>query len=298
MGRLSYNVNFWFNYLAKTFDANLPNSEQIELSAKEVNYYCKINNPFILNSGFQVKDINLLKSSGYSYDLYRILYPFRNTIRFNYIFGDVIEIPSIPSFVKSRPISDYNENSVLLPLDSNRHFNFIDDQTKFVEKKDEAVWRGAAYQKHRIDFLESCMDLPFINLGNTAKIDGETTICESPKMPIKEQLKYKFIISLEGNDVATNLKWIMSSNSVCIMPRPKYETWFMEGKLKPGIHYIEIQDDYSDLEEQFRKYVNKPEWCEQIIFNANEYTKKFKSISNRLLKARMVCKKFINLTSV
>ena len=128
MGRLSYNVNFWFNYLAKTFDANLPNSEQIELSAKEVNYYCKINNPFILNSGFQVKDINLLKSSGYSYDLYRILYPFRNTIRFNYIFGDVIEIPSIPSFVKSRPISDYNENSVLLPLDSNRHFNFIDDQ--------------------------------------------------------------------------------------------------------------------------------------------------------------------------
>ena len=298
MGRLSYNVNFWFNYLAKTFDANLPNSEQIELSAKEVNYYCKINNPFILNSGFQVKDINLLKSSGYSYDLYRILYPFRNTIRFNYIFGDVIEIPSIPSFVKSRPISDYNENSVLLPLDSNRHFNFIDDQTKFVEKKDEAVWRGAAYQKHRIDFLESCMDLPFINLGNTAKIDGETTICESPKMSIKEQLKYKFIISLVGNDVATNLKWIMSSNSVCIMPRPKYETWFMEGKLKPGIHYIEIQDDYSDLEEQFRKYVNKPEWCEQIIFNANEYTKKFKSISNRLLKARMVCKKFINLTSV
>ena len=298
MGRLSYNVNFWFDYLAKTFDANLPSCEQIELSAKEVNYYCKIKNPFILNSGFQVKDINLLKSSGYSYDLYRILYPFRNTIRFNYIFGDVIEIPSIPSFVKSRPISNYNENSVLLPLDSNRHFNFIDDQTKFVEKKDEAVWRGAAYQKHRIDFLESCMDLPFINLGNTAKIDGKTMICESPKMPIKEQLKYKFIISLEGNDVATNLKWIMSSNSVCIMPRPKYETWYMEGKLKPGIHYIEIQDDYSDLEEQFRIYANKPEWCEQIIFNANEYTKKFKSISNRLLKARMVCKKFINLTSV
>ena len=298
MGRLSYNVKFWFDYLAKTFDANLPSCEQIELSAKEVNYYCKIKNPFILNSGFQVKDINLLKSSGYSYDLYRILYPFRNTIRFNYIFGDVIEIPSIPSFVKSRPISDCNENSVLLPLDSNRHFNFIDDQTKFLEKKDEAVWRGAAYQKHRIKFLESCMDLPFINLGNTAVSSGQTMICESPKMSIREQLKYKFIVSLEGNDVATNLKWIMSSNSVCIMPRPKYETWFMEGNLKPSVHYIEIKDDYSDLEDQFRKYVNKPDWCEQIIFNANEYTKKFSSISNRLSKARMVCNKLMNLTNV
>ena len=40
----------------------------------------------------------------------------------------------------------------------------------------------------------------------------------------------------------------MSSNSVAVMPRPKYESWFMEGRLQPGVHYIEIKDDYSDLE--------------------------------------------------
>ncbi|ENT7385234.1 hypothetical protein ACXLUW_000800 [Campylobacter coli] len=35
----------------------------------------------------------------------------------------------------------------------------------------------------------------------------------------KEQMKYKFIISLEGNDVASNLKWEMNSNSLVLAPQ-------------------------------------------------------------------------------
>ena len=50
-----------------------------------------------------------------------------------------------------------------------------------------------------------------------------------PKLSILEQLEYKFVLCLEGNDVATNLKWVMSSNSLAVMPKPRYETWFMEG---------------------------------------------------------------------
>ena len=42
----------------------------------------------------------------------------------------------------------------------------------------------------------------------------------------------------------------MSSNSLCFMPKPKYETWFMEGKLIPNHHYVLIEDDYSNLLEQ------------------------------------------------
>ena len=50
-------------------------------------------------------------------------------------------------------------------------------------------------------------------------------------MTINEQLHYKFILCSEGNDVASNLKWVMSSNSIAVMPKPKFETWFMEGIL-------------------------------------------------------------------
>ena len=34
-------------------------------------------------------------------------------------------------------------------------------------------------------------------------------------MEIPEMLKYKYLVSMEGVDVGTNLKWILNSNSVC-----------------------------------------------------------------------------------
>ena len=40
------------------------------------------------------------------------------------------------------------------------------------------------------------------------------------KVSIDYHLKHKFILCIEGNDVASNLKWVMSSNSVAVMPKP------------------------------------------------------------------------------
>ena len=59
--------------------------------------------------------------------------------------------------------------------------------------------------------------------------------------------------------MASNLKWVMSSNSVAVMPRPRYETWFMEGSLVPGYHYIEIKTDFSDLIEKMEYYNAHPD---------------------------------------
>ncbi|TIP49593.1 MAG: lipopolysaccharide biosynthesis protein, partial [Mesorhizobium sp.] len=67
-----------------------------------------------------------------------------------------------------------------------------------------------------------------------------------PFLNIEQQRRYRYIVSLEGNDVATNLKWIMSSNSLCLMPEPTYETWFAEAKVEPNIHYVPLQRDFSD----------------------------------------------------
>ena len=52
---------------------------------------------------------------------------------------------------------------------------------------------------------------------------------------------------VEGVDVATNLKWVMSSNSIAVMPKPEIESWFMEKTLIPDFHYIEIKKDYSEF---------------------------------------------------
>ena len=96
-------------------------------------------------------------------------------------------------------------------------------------------------------------------------------------MTIGQMLHYKFIACIEGNDVATSLKWVMSSNSVAVMPKPKFETWFMEGTLQSDYHYIEVKDDYSDLIEKVQYYIAHPDEAETIIRHAHEYVAQFRN---------------------
>ena len=295
MSRLPYYTKFWLKYLTKTFDDQTPDEKYFELHKSEIDYYCKIKQPVSLEKGIKVRDINLLKNSGYTYDLYTILYPFREELSFNFIPGDVTTVPEYPAFVKSRPIDGKNENSVLLPLDSQRHFRFVNDRIRYADKLDGVVWRGAAYQEHRQRFLESCSGLSFINAGNTAVQKNGNVSFAKPQMSIKEQLKYKFVLSLEGNDVATNLKWIMSSNSVCIMPRPKYETWYKEGTLIPNYHYIEVLDDYSNIKEIYEEYLKNEKECHSIIKNANNFVGEFLNYDQRLMTSRLVVSRYQDL---
>lgn len=100
---------------------------------------------------------------------------------------------------------------------------------------------------------------------------------------------------MRGNDVATNLKWIMSSNSVAVTTKPIMESWFMEGKLEGGKHFIEIKDDYSDLEEQLNFYLAHPEKCLEIIKNANEYCEQFWNPNIEKLCSLLVLEKYFRL---
>ena len=96
-------------------------------------------------------------------------------------------------------------------------------------------------------------------------------------MSIYQQLAYKFIFCIEGVDTATSIKWVMSSNSVCVMPKPKYETWFMEGTLKPDIHYVEVNDDFSNAEEKIKYYSEHTDEALKIIENAHVHVNQFKN---------------------
>ena len=101
---------------------------------------------------------------------------------------------------------------------------------------------------------------------------------------------------VEGVDVATNLKWVMSSNSIAVMPRPEIESWFMENKLIPEKHYIEIKEDYSDLESKIKYYIKNPEKCKRIIKNANDYVEQFKNKRREDLISLLVLEKYFHFT--
>ncbi len=222
---------------------------------------------------------------------------FPPTLKWVFRPGDINFIPPVPSIVKSRPIAGDNANGVILKLNKVRHFIFVSDSIPFRDKKDMAVFRGKVKDKpQRVAFFEKHFRNPLCDLGDISRHYSEHADWHVEKMTIADHLKYKFILALEGNDVASNLKWVMSSNSVAVMPRPTCETWFMEGTLIPNYHYIEIKPDFSDLDERLHHYMQHPEEAEAIIGHAHEYVEQFKDKERERLISLLVLDKYFKMT--
>ena len=212
-------------------------------------------------------------------------------INFNiYIaFGDINVKMKKYCFTKSRPIDLINNLNILLNLNTPRHWQGLEDVKKydipFDKKNNKIIWRGASTGNKRVKFVEKYqnyqnqnIDIKFSNLCQNV-INNNYILS---KLSITEQLQSKFLISIEGNDVATNLKWMLYSNSVVIMPRPTVCSWIMEDKLISGTHYIEIKSDYSDLEEKYKWCLNNLEKCKIIAENGKKYIEQFLNQENEI----------------
>ena len=110
------------------------------------------------------------------------------------------------------------------------------------------------------------------------------------------QRYYKFILSLEGIDVATNLKWIAQSNSLCFMKKPKHESWFMENTLIPNHHYVEINEDLRDVVSKIEYFTEHPEKAKVIVRNFQLYFCQFLELKNELLISLLVAVKYFFLS--
>lgn len=262
-----------------------------------LNYYNKINSKFALDESIEmIKEISGMHGT-YSLDLMEYTRFFSQDNRLSYLFGDIVNVPSIPSVTKSRPVTD-NDNSILMKFDKVRHFYFVNNDISFKEKENKLVWRGAAHQPHRKDFLQNFYNKSkLIDVGGFHKNPKNDDLYQAPFLTIQQQLQSKFILSIEGNDVATSTKWTMSSNSLCFMVKPKYETWLMEGRLIPGCHYVLLKDDYSDLEEKIEYYIDHEDEAENIIQNANLYINQFKDNKSEDWLSLKVLEKYFKFSS-
>jgi Glycosyl transferase family 90 len=201
--------------------------------------------------------------------------------------GDNSQAANWYTFSKTRPIDCMK--IVLLNLNYNRHWGDFPNVNKydipFEKKKNAVVWRGCSTggKRHQLrDILvrrfQNHPQQDLYNIRYNKLVQGYQNTNNQyilQTMSMQDQLKYKFIISIEGNDVATNLKWLMYSNSVVFMPKPKMVSWFMEDHLIPFIHYIELKDDFSDLEEKYNWCMEHLDECEKIRDASTQYVKQF-----------------------
>ena len=88
------------------------------------------------------------------------------------------------------------------------------------------------------------------------------------KLDISQMLKYKYILSIEGNDVSSGLKWMLFSNSVVFLPPITYESWAMESLLEPFVHYIPVYSNMTNLEGMVRWAESHPTKVKEIAYRS------------------------------
>jgi hypothetical protein len=166
--------------------------------------------------------------------------------------GDIFRAATIPAFARARPCRSPGLG-VLVNLHEPRHFGALETVDRhdipWREKEERIVWRGATTGEFRTargrrDFtprfyvhqVNARVDDPRIDVGYSeiarrARIPAhllprlERNI--KPRLAVAEQLRAKYVLSLEGNDVASGLNWQLYSNSLVVMPQPTMCSWAM-----------------------------------------------------------------------
>lgn len=234
------------------------------------------------------------RASSYFFDSKEVVRWFNQNLKWLHNFGDVNYNMDLPCIVKTRPIGNDNKNSVILNLDKNRHFTFLNDKKDFASKKDILICRCSINrQEQRLKLFTDYFDEPWCDLGHVCAQDGEyNPKWVKPKINLYKHLDYKFIACFEGNDVASNLKWVMSSNSIAVMCKPTCESWFLENDLIADYHYIEVKEDLSNLKEKIDYYISNPDKAQQIVENAHRYVEQFFNKKREHLISLLVLKKY------
>jgi hypothetical protein len=261
--------------------------DRAELAAR-VNYYNKLSEPFVETSFAATVGSIPMNRTIYYYDLKEHARYFPRSFRLNFRFGDIVRIPERPSFVKSRGLVADNRNSVLMKL------NFLRDPVAFADKRPQAVWRGISNNPLRRELVSRYQGHPLADVAfSNRKGRGSGGVMHLSE---QEQMAFRYILAVEGHDVATNLKWVLASNSLCLMPAPTAETWFMEGRLKPGEHYVELRRDFADLEDRIRHFEAHPAEAQEIVANANAFVRRFRDERREQLIGLLVMYKYFVLS--
>jgi hypothetical protein len=191
---------------------------------------------------------------------------------------------------------NYNKyKPIVWPLHIKYHFSGVEklrsiNQADWDDKREEVVWRGACtgvgeghtstgasrlvfVEKHRFNKgkgIDVALKGRCVSISKKIQIKVDQSFYRGA-IDMEKLLRYKYLLSLEGNDVATGLKWMLASNSVVFMPPPTAVSFTMECKLVPYVHYVPVKRDGSDLLSQLEWAKKNDDKCKWISEQATAY---------------------------
>jgi hypothetical protein len=297
-----------FNELFETNIIELPDSiTQIGFYNNETYVVTDLtgNNPYNIVIKYWIDNIdqNINKDKYYfllcTFDGYRERIPYSNTSLEECIpeinrFKNIREIQNfdyskMPIFHKNKKIFCFSKHindtsSICIP-----DFHYIEQQgyvntlfkeidnnyIKWEDKQYKCVWRGNVnnstnanlinYNKTDLTQRQYFKKLYDSNTFNNINADNN-------HLSIPEQLQYKYILDIDGySNTWDATVWKLYSGSILLKTNSIWKQWYYDDGFAEWIHYVPVENDFSNLNEIIDWCINNDVKCKQIIENAKKF---------------------------
>ena len=184
-----------------------------------------------------------------------------------------------------------DDRLILLPLDDESYTYGVDfsvssriQNIPWNERKPIAFWRGGVsggtYPTVRTKLIERMRDYPYSDFKfvptaesylRTGPMDMNDKRMFDEDRHIDYQVTFKYILILDGACIASAHQWVFASGSVpIILSHPENNFWFKK-YLKPGVHYVPVKYDMSDMEQTIEWLREHDDEAKQIAENARKF---------------------------
>jgi len=210
-----------------------------------------------------------------------------------------------PVLALSAPRTEVESGRVVLfpDFEAMRGYNYYFEQVDqanmpaFRERLSRIHWRGSttggsyatvddfrrSTRVRFIDYVNEHEEIKRISdVGFTAYVQFATPEIEAtfarryplaPGIGVSRAVENKYLMDLDGNANAySRLAWSLYSGSLVLKVRSEFMQWFYP-KLKDGVNYLSINEDFSNLKERFDWAEANPDLAETITRNARELVK-------------------------
>lgn len=108
-----------------------------------------------------------------------------------------------------------------------------------------------------------------------------------------DMVNYRYILDIDGiSSTWCATAWKMNSGSVIFKHKSVWTQWFHHEYL-PGIHYVEIAEDFSDIDEKYEWCEEHPEECEKMVNACKDLFQRVYCMENVILNTREILEKLM-----
>ena len=304
LGKLANINNLTIKYdVIQDSNSHFPSNKLVSISLNDVYILCKRQ----IQGNFRIYGPKIIDIINRNNDLWK--YKNKNIL---FRWGDRTTNPENDDlFYLTKARRCDSKNGVIMRMSEVRHWGMIPSVKKndkpFENKKNILLWRGATtgqddnrFEDNRLLAVKTMIDSDMCDIGFTTVCQNQNPdrkLCKN-SMSLNQQLEFKYLLSLEGNDVASGLKWQLYSNSVVFMRKPRIVSWAMEDKLEPFVHYIPLLDDFSDFKEKIEWANNNQDKCKQISSNATNFIEQFLDEKKERQIEKLVLEKYLSTMTI